>query len=130
MIMKRVYQACFFGLLMMEGLIGKAQNKEIVAPDWITDTLYKLPEVIREGKYIDSASHHKRRLVVLASPIYDNGVNYWDVSVCEDNGMADVAYFHFYIWQRTKVIKYYDAETGKVMSLAVWRKMKPSWHER
>jgi hypothetical protein len=117
-------------LLITSGMPASAQKNTTAVPDWLTDTLFKLPEVIREGKWIDSASKGRRHLTIMVFPEKFHGTSYWHAEVCESNGVASVAYFHFYCWSKTGVIKYYDPQSGRAISLAAWRKMKPSWHER
>ena len=87
----------------------------------IWDTIFKLPEVISQIKYIDKATNGKRRLHVWTYKKPDNLENFYWIKVSEDNGSTTVAHFNFFVYPNNE-IKYFDTVNDSILSLEDWRK--------
>ena len=88
----------------------------------IWDTISKLPEVISQIKYVDKITNGKRKLQIWTFNKPNKAENYYWIKVSEDNGMALVAHFNFYVYPNYE-IKYFDTANDSVLTLEDWRKM-------
>lgn len=97
-----------------------AHNLHISANHAI-DTILGLSEIREDDDYIRKATKGKRHLsgMIYGSP--DKLHPYWWVVIGEDNGMAFVTHFTFYVYSNGRKIMYYDNLSDSSIDLSVWR---------
>ena len=86
------------------------------------DKVMNLPEVRESNAYISRHSKDKRKLFSMTYGEPGNDQPYWWIAVGEDNGMAFITHFGFFVDVRTGKIRYFDTIEGKSISLQAWRK--------
>lgn len=87
----------------------------------IMEKIYKLPEVRERDHFIDSMTNHKHgiSMIILQRPNKSNP--YYIVQVGYNNEIRFETNFTFYVYKKNDAIKFYDTESGKVITLNEWR---------
>jgi hypothetical protein len=85
--------------------------------------IYKIPEVRKKDHFIDSLTNHKHGIstITLKRPTAKEA--YYVIQVGYNNEMRFEPYYTFYVYKKNLVIKVYDTLSGKIISLAEWRKL-------
>lgn len=113
------------GLLSCISLIAFGQKTpsihRITEEDAI-DRVMSLPEVRESNAYIRRHTKDKRKLFPMTYGEPNKEHPYWWIAVGEDNGMAFVTHFGFFVYVKTGGIRYVDPIEGKSISLQAWRK--------
>lgn len=87
------------------------------------------PEIKTASDYIDSASNHKRKFVLILQGFPDSSEPYYSINAGEESAINDsddhfVPYMHFDVYKQGKqlIIKYYSTIDDREMSISDWRK--------
>jgi hypothetical protein len=102
--------------------IDKAVSQHL--EDRIIDTIIKLEEVKERGEYVKAQTNGRRHLQYSIWKNPSKTKPYYWVKVMEDNGVALVTHFNFYVYPKSMTIKYFDTVTNEVLDLKTWRKRK------
>jgi hypothetical protein len=99
---------------------------EIGIVDSIVTKLLQLPEVRKANNYIDSFTHHMHGVSAFVVSKPNENLKYYCIAVGYNGDLRFETYYNFYVWPRTMMIKYLDTDSGKLLTLAEWRKKRKS----
>jgi hypothetical protein len=89
----------------------------------IIDTLFKVPQVIAEARYMEEHTKGERPLKIwVAGRPQDTGERYYWIKAGEDNDAALVTHFNFHIYPDSMRIMYYDIVDDQEITLKEWEK--------
>ncbi len=86
------------------------------------DTILELPEIKEADSNIRRITKGKRHLSSMIYSQPDSLNPYYCVVVVEDNGMAFVTHFTFYVYTNGRKILYHDNFRDSTMDLRTWRR--------
>jgi hypothetical protein len=85
------------------------------------DTLFKIPQVIAQSKYMEKETKGERRLKIWIGSKPSAADNYYWMKVGEDNGMSLVTHFNFHVYPTESMrIMYYDETEDRELTLQEW----------
>ena len=90
----------------------------------IVDKLFDLPEVRLSNSYVDSFTHHTHGIAARVMQRPGKSAKYYWIAVGYDSDLRFETYYNFYVWPAKMTIKYMDTFTGKMLTLAAWRKTR------
>jgi len=90
----------------------------------ICDRVFALPEVQKQNRFIDSISGHKHGVSLMISERPKSPTGYYWVQVGYNNEERFEVHLNFYVYLPKLNIKIMDTNTGKLYTLAAWRKLK------
>ena len=102
--------------------IGHAVQKRHITESFAMDTVLGLPEIKEDDLYIRRATKGKRHLFSMIYGEPDTQHPYYTVAVGEDNGMAFVTHFIFYVYTNGRKILYHDNFSDSTIDLRTWRR--------
>ena len=113
------YRVCSFSGLHNNEYVQKGDDS-IVSK--IENKIFLLPEVQRKQKLVDSISHHKHGVSIMVIERPNKTGKYYWIAVGYSSEIRFETMFNFYVWSSPMVIKYFDTDKGKELTLAQWRK--------
>jgi hypothetical protein len=97
-------------------------HKRHITESYALDTILGLPEIKEADSNIRRISKGKRHLSSMIYSQPDSLHPYYCVVVVEDNGMAFVTYFTFYVYTNGRKILYFDTLRDSAIDLRTWRR--------
>ncbi|MFN8282444.1 MAG: hypothetical protein U0U67_04475 [Chitinophagales bacterium] len=108
---------------LLDALNNTTSAKQTISfEDFITDTIGKIPEVIKQDRYIDSFSKHKHGIAMIVEKPEDNTEYYARVGY--DGPERFETYYHFYVDSVTRKITVDDIISGERLTLEEWQKQE------
>jgi hypothetical protein len=96
-------------------------HKRHITESYALDTVLGLPEIKEADSNIRRISKGKRHFSSMIYSQPDSLDPYYCVVVVEDNGMAFVTHFTFYVYTNGRKILYYDTLNDRTIELRTWR---------
>jgi len=97
-------------------------HKRHITERYALDTVLGLPEIKEADASIRQISKGKRHLSSMIYSQPDSLDPYYCVVVVEDNGMAFVTHFTFYVYTNGRKILYFDTLSDSAIDLRTWRR--------
>jgi hypothetical protein len=107
---------------LFEDSLSIRSGQYFISADFAMDTVMDLQEIREDNAYIKQQTKGKRKLFPLLYGEPDKEHPYYWVAVGEDNGMAFVTHYGFYVYATSGVIKFCEPLTGRAIDLEHWRK--------
>ena len=108
------------------GLSHTVHKRHITESDAL-DTIFELPEIKEADSNIRRITKGKRHLSSMIYSQPDSLNPYYCVVVVEDNGVAFVTHFTFYVYTNGRKIMCYDDTSKTLIDLGTWRRR---YHKR
>ena len=102
--------------------IGHAVRKQHITESYALDTVLGLPEIKEADSDIRRISKGERHLSSMIYSQPDSLDPYYCVVVVEDNGMAFVTHFIFYVYTNGRKILYFDTLSDSAIDFRTWRR--------
>jgi len=102
--------------------LSHTAHKRHITESYALDTVLGLPEIKEADASIRRISKGKRPLSSMIYSQPDSLDSYYRVVVVEDNGMAFVTHFTFYVYTNGRKILYFDTLSDSAIDLRTWRR--------
>jgi hypothetical protein len=111
-----------FSIRAQTASVGHSARHRRMTAEYAIDTIMRLPEIMEDNAYIRRATKGKKHLFGMIYGDPDSLHPYYWVVIGEDNGMAFVTHFTFYVYTNGRKILYHDNFGDSTIDLSVWRR--------
>jgi hypothetical protein len=127
--MIRYWVAIVFVLIALSAEISwidklSAQNIDTPIENKILDLLFSLPEVKMSDRFVDSLTNHRHGISMRIVHRPNRLEKYYTIDAGYNSSERFENYYNFYVWPDKMIIKIVDSYTGRLLTLAEWRKKR------